>query len=77
MSPTKSLYLLQYLTGLLVYFGYGIRHSKLNDSLSSYSVLLSPTEREKTDWGTISTKKIKSDLSSLYDDDTEPIIDSN
>ncbi|XKL68657.1 hypothetical protein PGB90_006426 [Kerria lacca] len=63
--------------GFLVYFGYGIRHSKLNDSLSTYSVLLSPTEREKTDWGTISTKKTKSDLSSLYDDDTEPIIDSD
>ncbi|KAK7601827.1 hypothetical protein V9T40_009268 [Parthenolecanium corni] len=63
--------------GLLVYFGYGIRHSKLNDVLSSYSVLLSPTEREKTDWGTITTKKTKSDLSSLYDDDTEPIIDSD
>ena len=60
-----------------MYFGYGIRHSKLNDSLSSYSVLLSPTEKEKTDWGTIGSKKTKSDLSSLYDDDTEPIMDSD
>ena len=63
--------------GFLMYFGYGIRNSKLNDCLSSYSVLLSPTEKERTDWGTISSKKTKSDLSHLYDDDTEPIIDSD
>ncbi|XP_065203694.1 cationic amino acid transporter 2 isoform X2 [Planococcus citri] len=63
--------------GLLLYFGYGIRNSKLNDSSSPYLVLLSSSEGEKTNWGTISKKKVRSHLSSLYDDDTEPIINDD
>lgn len=66
-----------FLTGLLLYFGYGIRNSKLNDSSSPYLVLLSSSEGEKTNWGTISKKKVRSHLSSLYDDDTEPIINDD
>ncbi|XP_025193175.1 cationic amino acid transporter 4 isoform X2 [Melanaphis sacchari] len=57
--------------GLLIYFLYGIHHSKEND-VTSYSVLLSSSEAGKTPWGTInkSRKRVKTE------DDRKPIIDN-
>jgi len=57
--------------GLLIYFLYGIHHSKEND-VTSYSVLLSSSEAGKTPWGAInkSRKRVKTD------DDRKPIIDN-
>ncbi|CAH0389545.1 unnamed protein product [Bemisia tabaci] len=39
--------------GLLVYFLYGIHHSKENDTTSSYSVLMTSSEATKSKWGSI------------------------
>lgn len=57
--------------GLLIYFLYGMHHSKEND-VTSYSVLLSSSEAGKTPWGAInkSRKRMKTD------DDRKPIIDN-
>lgn len=57
------------LTGLLIYFLYGIHHSKEND-VTSYSVLLSSSEAGKTTWGALnkSRKRVKPE------DDRMPII---
>jgi len=62
---------LQYVIGLLIYFLYGMHHSKEND-VTSYSVLLSSSEAGKTPWGAInkSRKRVKSE------DDRKPIIDN-
>lgn len=64
-------FLIWMVLGLLIYFLYGIHHSKEND-VTSYSVLLSSSEAGKTPWGAInkSRKKMKSD------DDRRPIIDN-
>ncbi|KAL4119278.1 hypothetical protein QTP88_012111 [Uroleucon formosanum] len=57
--------------GLLIYFLYGMHHSKEND-VTSYSVLLSSSEAGKTPWGAIhkSRKRVKTE------DDRKPIIDN-
>lgn len=41
--------------GLLVYFLYGMHHSKENRAAGTYSVLLSPSESNKPKWGSIQT----------------------
>uniref|UniRef100_A0A1B6D6M1 Cationic amino acid transporter C-terminal domain-containing protein n=1 Tax=Clastoptera arizonana TaxID=38151 RepID=A0A1B6D6M1_9HEMI len=46
--------------GLLVYFLYGIHHSKENDNATSYSVLLAPSEAGRFRWGAITQSKRKS-----------------
>jgi len=42
-----------YFTGLLVYFLYGIHHSKESDPMSSYSVLMTSSEAGKGKWGSM------------------------
>lgn len=56
--------------GLLVYFLYGIHHSKENDTATSYSVLLTSSEAGKVKWGAITQQKRKS-----VQEDTKPIVD--
>lgn len=53
--------------GLLVYFLYGIHHSKENDGSNSYSVLLTSSETGKLHWGSISKRK--------HSTDTLPIVE--
>lgn len=57
-------------TGLLVYFLYGIHHSKENDTATSYSVLLGSGEAGKIRWGSIGAAKRRS-----VAEDTKPIVD--
>ncbi|XP_054288765.1 cationic amino acid transporter 4-like [Macrosteles quadrilineatus] len=56
--------------GLLVYFLYGIHHSKENDTATSYSVLLGSGEAGKIRWGSIGAAKRRS-----VAEDTKPIVD--
>ncbi|KAG8338016.1 hypothetical protein J6590_012567 [Homalodisca vitripennis] len=56
--------------GLLVYFLYGIHHSKENDSATSYSVLLGSGSGGKMRWGSIGAPGTRRASS-----DTRPIID--
>lgn len=56
--------------GLLVYFLYGIHHSKENDTATSYSVLLTSNEAGKVRWGSIGAAKRKS-----VPEDLKPIVD--
>lgn len=39
--------------GLLVYFLYGIHHSKESDSITSYSILMTSSEAGKGKWGSM------------------------
>jgi hypothetical protein len=39
--------------GLLVYFLYGIHHSKESDSMTSYSILMTSSEAGKGKWGSM------------------------
>ncbi|XP_014242275.1 cationic amino acid transporter 4 [Cimex lectularius] len=55
--------------GLLVYFLYGIHHSKENDASNSYSVLLTSSEAGKIHWGAISSIRRK------HSTDTLPIVE--
>lgn len=57
-------------TGLLVYFLYGIHHSKENDTATSYSVLLTSSEAGKFRWGAITQPKRRS-----IAEDTKPIVE--
>lgn len=43
--------------GLLVYFLYGIRHSKESENTSTYSMLMSSSEANKGPWGTMSPRE--------------------
>jgi hypothetical protein len=42
-----------YFVGLLVYFLYGIHHSKERDSMTSYSILMTSSEAGKGKWGSM------------------------
>ncbi|KAJ8931683.1 hypothetical protein NQ314_015399 [Rhamnusium bicolor] len=48
--------------GMLIYFLYGIHHSKEGDSNSSYSILMSSTDAVKEKWCPISKSKLKGAL---------------
>ncbi|XP_066995636.2 cationic amino acid transporter 4 [Anabrus simplex] len=67
--------------GLLVYFLYGIRHSKESDPASSYSILMTSSEAGKVKWGSMhstSQDKVSQPLpttSQVSLDDKRPIID--
>ncbi|KAL1137853.1 hypothetical protein AAG570_009549 [Ranatra chinensis] len=54
--------------GLLVYFLYGIHHSKENDTSTSYSVLMTSSEAGKVQWGAIASGLRKKNS------DTVPIV---
>ncbi|XP_073971330.1 cationic amino acid transporter 4 [Rhodnius prolixus] len=56
--------------GLLVYFLYGIHHSKENDTSNSYSVLLTSSEAGKIHWGTIQSAARRK-----HSADTLPIVE--
>lgn len=43
--------------GLLVYFLYGIRHSKESELTSTYSMLMTSSEASKGPWGTMSPRE--------------------
>ncbi|VVC44440.1 Cationic amino acid transporter, C-terminal,Amino acid/polyamine transporter I [Cinara cedri] len=64
-------FLIWMVIGILIYFLYGIHHSKEND-VTSYSVLLSSSEAGKT-WGAINKSKQKRQKT---EDDRKPIIDN-
>jgi cationic amino acid transporter 4 len=78
-----------YISGLLVYFLYGIHHSKESDPLSSYSVLMTSSEAGKGKWGSMhssgpvpiaSPSEVKAaaptkPLKDICVDDKRPIID--
>jgi hypothetical protein len=49
----QNLHLSTYFIGLLVYFLYGIHHSKESDIMSSYSVLMTSSEAGKGKWGSM------------------------
>lgn len=59
--------------GLLVYFLYGIHHSKEQEVTSSYKVLLTSNEAVKLRWGAIPPRR----RNKSPDDDTRPIVDSD
>ncbi|KAI5745421.1 hypothetical protein M8J76_010916 [Diaphorina citri] len=59
--------------GLLVYFLYGIHHSKEQEVTSSYKVLLTSNEAVKLRWGAIPPRR----RTKSPDDDTRPIVDSD
>ncbi|KAI5709944.1 hypothetical protein M8J75_004364 [Diaphorina citri] len=61
------------LTRLLVYFLYGIHHSKEQEVTSSYKVLLTSNEAVKLRWGAIPPRR----RTKSPDDDTRPIVDSD
>lgn len=48
---TSGLHTILYFTGMLVYFLYGIHHSKEGDCISSYSILMTSSEAVKEKWG--------------------------
>ncbi|XP_018323884.1 cationic amino acid transporter 4 [Agrilus planipennis] len=48
--------------GMLVYFLYGIHHSKEGDTNSSYSMLMTSSEAVKEKWGATTKSKIKGTL---------------
>ncbi|BES96324.1 cationic amino acid transporter [Nesidiocoris tenuis] len=58
--------------GLLVYFLYGIHHSKENDTSKSYSVLLPSSEAGKIHWGAIARRKHSSDTLPIVEQEELP-----
>lgn len=45
-----------WLSGLLVYFLYGIRHSKEGEGINTYSILMTSSEASKEPWGTMNVR---------------------
>lgn len=73
------------LAGLLVYFLYGIHHSKESDPSSSYSILMTTSEAGKVKWGSMHStqlfptspteeKQIPTS-NTISTDDKKPIVD--
>ncbi|KAI5709945.1 hypothetical protein M8J75_004364 [Diaphorina citri] len=69
----KMTLLKQWRNRLLVYFLYGIHHSKEQEVTSSYKVLLTSNEAVKLRWGAIPPRR----RTKSPDDDTRPIVDSD
>lgn len=68
---------------MLVYFLYGIHHSKEGDSNSSYSILMTSSEAVKEKWGATTKTAVKAALTKrkssgddrnaiISDDDSTP-----
>lgn len=49
-------------TGMMVYFLYGIHHSKEGDNISTYSMLMTSSEAVKGKWGATTKSNIKAVL---------------
>lgn len=47
---------------MLIYFLYGIHHSKMEDLSSSYSVLMTSSEAVKEKWGSTTRTNLKQTL---------------
>lgn len=50
------------IAGMLIYFLYGIHHSKMEDLSSSYSVLMTSSEAVKEKWGSTTRTNLKQTL---------------
>lgn len=71
--------------GMLVYFLYGIHHSKEGESNSSYSILMTSSEAVKEKWGSTTKTNLKSvlthrkatslDKAAIIDDDDDDSTD--
>ncbi|KAK9888152.1 hypothetical protein WA026_000421 [Henosepilachna vigintioctopunctata] len=62
--------------GILIYFLYGIHHSKMEDTVSSYSVLMTSAEAVKEKWGSTTKTHVKNALFRRKSSaDTKAIID--
>lgn len=63
---------------MLVYFLYGIHHSKEGESKSSYSILMTSSEAVKEKWGA-TTKTVKGTLTKrkASGDDRNAILDDD
>lgn len=59
---SETILMLFFDLGLLVYFLYGIKHSKESNTTNTYSMLITSTEANKEPWGSMSPR----------DDSTEP-----
>lgn len=74
-----------FFVGMLVYFLYGIHHSKEGESNSSYSILMTSSEAVKEKWGSTTKTNLKSvlthrkatslDKAAIIDDDDDDSTD--